>query len=1261
MGTITYLWQRDGKPSHGGYVKDGENGVDGLNSANRMTISPDGKHIYITAINDRAITWHERNATTGAVTFLGYVKDGENGVDGLRGARDVAISPDGNDVYAVGAADDGISWYDRNVTTGALTFRSFLKDNQNGMDGLNGAMALVISPDGKNIYIAGREEDAVTWVDRNTSTGEITFNGFLKNGTNGITGLNFPVSIDISFDGNHIYLVGRDDNAVSWFDRNTTNGDLSFSGYVQNGSNGINNLLSPENLLLTSSGDFLYVSSPEANSTLWFSRDSSTGNLTYISSITDGINGVSGIKGAYYLSLSPNEENLYVSAKTDYSIAWFDRNTTSGSLNYGGKLTYDTADYIPTKDPTGAQVSADGKYFYQLGGSSDDIAWLTRNPTSGSLLYQKSGPSYTLTNDDINKRISVVAKFTDGGGNLVLKSSSDTQLVQPPIYIPLTNANFQNAVNLWFSDEANATATYGHISDWNTSAVTVMSFAFKDRTSFNEDIGDWDTSSVVYMNQMFWGASSFNQDIGDWNTSAVTSMGHIFSGATSFNQDIGRWNTESVTAMHHLFYGASSFNQDIGNWSTSNVIHMPSMFNGASSFNQDISDWDTRSVLDMNSTFKGAASFNQDLSDWNTSSVTYMTEMFTNATGLSNTNKGLMHQSFSSNSNWPYDWSELVPNEISHISMKASVANTESLLVGIEIEKSVDVVIRVTGPSFTGGIADPIFVIYDSDSNALFQNDDWSSSTSASELTNNNWAPSQNVESADIVTLTAGNYTIAASDYNQNSGIVGVDIINTNSSANGKIKSLNVTGRVLTGAIFEHNFTIAGGQLPIRILGLGKGYDTLQQYGITNALPDPTIQLNQIDPFTNNWSESAFNDDWEQDSRSNEISLTSYASASSSKESALIRDLRSGSYQFSVSDINTSSAGFIDFTIIDMGEGNHTQVKLPTSLLSYSNINLSENQPVGTTVIDFNNTDPNGNSLSYSLVSGNGDNNNSLFTIESNGTLKSATIFDYESNASLYSIRVQVKDDKNASVEKNLTIVLNNDPNESGQPLTDANFQDAVNLWFSNEANATATYGHIKDWNTSAVTAMSFAFKDQTSFNEDIGDWDVSSVTNMREMFRNASSFNQDIGDWNTSSVTAMQQMFEGASVFNQPISNWNTSSVTMMGNMFKNAFSFNQDIGGWNTGSVTAMHGMFEGATAFNKPIGDWNMAGVTNIRKMFLNATSFNQDISDWNTSSVTTMNEVFEGATAFNQDISDWNVSSATNMNNMFLNSNSLSNFE
>ena len=136
--------------------------------------------------------------------------------------------------------------------------------------------------------------------------------------------------------------------------------------------------------------------------------------------------------------------------------------------------------------------------------------------------------------------------------------------------------------------------------------------------------------------------------------------------------------------------------------------------------------------------------------------------------------------------------------------------------------------------------------------------------------------------------------------------------------------------------------------------------------------------------------------------------------------------------------------------------------------------------------------------------------------------------------------------------------------------LDNSNFQTAVNLWFSNQADANATYGHISDWNTSAVTDMSDAFSGRTTFNEDIGNWDVSSVTNMREMFKSASSFNQPIGGWNVSAVANMRCMFQGASSFNQPIGNWNTASVTDMGWMFRWAYAFNQPINNWN---VTTCH----------------------------------------------------------------------------------------
>ena len=606
----------------------------------------------------------------------------------------------------------------------------------------------------------------------------------------------------------------------------------------------------------------------------------------------------------------------------------------------------------------------------------------------------------------------------------------------------LNDSNFQDAVNLWFSDELNATWTYGHISDWNVSAVTNMFSAFKGRSSFNQSIGDWNTSSVTTMALMFNGASSFNQPIGNWDTSSVTLMHNMFDGASSFNQAIGDWNTSTVTHMHFMFYGASSFNQAIGDWDTSSLTHMGQMFNGASSFNQAIGDWDTSSVTNMYGLFIGASSFNQSIGDWDTSSVTHMGQMFKGASSfnqnvsgwniekvtllgqifadvpaLTNFNKGLIYEKFSINSNWGHDWSALVP---------------------------------------------------------------------------------------------------------------------------------------------------------------------------------------------------------------------------------------------------------------------------PRNLTPLAQLAILENQPSGTIVGEFNATDSNDGNITYHLV--NGENNNSLFTLDTNGTLKTATTFDYESNASSYSITVQAKDELNATTEGNFSITLQNvvedldqdgtedhydddidgdgftnaeelaigsDPRSAvGLPLNDSNFHDAIALWFDAEANATATYGHISNWDVSSVTNMTGAFKNRMDFNKNIGNWDTSAVINMSEIFSGASTFNQPIGEWDTSSVTNMNGMFREATNFNQPIGDWNTSSVTNMAFMFNNAQSFNQLVYNWDTSSATNLNEMFRGAAAFNQPLGNWDTSSVTDMNAMFLEASTFNQPIGDWDTSSVTIMSYMFHKALAFNQPLGNWDTSSVTSMRAMFL---------
>ena len=143
-----------------------------------------------------------------------------------------------------------------------------------------------------------------------------------------------------------------------------------------------------------------------------------------------------------------------------------------------------------------------------------------------------------------------------------------------------------------------------------------------------------------------------------------------------------------------------------------------------------------------------------------------------------------------------------------------------------------------------------------------------------------------------------------------------------------------------------------------------------------------------------------------------------------------------GSYNSGTDQNNTAGTNQGHGRVIITSLSGHAPANNPPSdLNSTAPLAFSENQPVGTVVGEFNATDADsGSSLSYHLVSGAGDVNNSLFTLDANGTLKTATTFDYESNASSYSIRVQVKDEHNASVAGVFSVTLLDDTNESSLP-----------------------------------------------------------------------------------------------------------------------------------------------------------------------------------------------------------------------------------
>jgi hypothetical protein len=96
----------------------------------------------------------------------------------------------------------------------------------------------------------------------------------------------------------------------------------------------------------------------------------------------------------------------------------------------------------------------------------------------------------------------------------------------------------------------------------------------------------------------------------------------------------------------------------------------------------------------------------------------------------------------------------------------------------------------------------------------------------------------------------------------------------------------------------------------------------------------------------------------------------------------------------------------------------------PTNL-ALSNNTVAENQVIGTVIGNLTSTDPDtGNTFTYSLVSGTGGTDNSLFTISGN-QLRTNAVFDFETKNS-YSIRVQTRDQGGLTYQKQLTINISN-------------------------------------------------------------------------------------------------------------------------------------------------------------------------------------------------------------------------------------------
>ena len=356
-------------------ISDGDGGlVDGLSGARSVAVSPDGKHVYVVGYDDNAVVALARDPIGGELTFLEVEQDEVGSVHGMLGPRFVTVSPDGKHVYIAGALDNSVVVFLRDATTGGLDWEQMQEDGEGIVDNLTSPNSIASSPDGKHVYVTSLGDDAVAWFGRNLSNGHLLYIAAVKNSDPGVDGLTFPTSVAVSPDGEHVYVTGGDDDSVVVLDRDPTSGTLTFIGRVQDDFESVDGLNGPLSVTVSPDGKHVYVAASLEDEVAIFSRNSTSGALTYVGIVKDGVGDVEGLSSPFSVTVSPDGRFVYVtSGGTSQALVMFVRDPSTGNLIFEDLAADGVGGVAGLADPRMSAVSPDGRNVYVSAASSHAV------------------------------------------------------------------------------------------------------------------------------------------------------------------------------------------------------------------------------------------------------------------------------------------------------------------------------------------------------------------------------------------------------------------------------------------------------------------------------------------------------------------------------------------------------------------------------------------------------------------------------------------------------------------------------------------------------------------------------------------------------------------------------------------------------------------------------------------------------------------------------------------------------------------------
>jgi fibronectin-binding autotransporter adhesin len=342
-----------------------------------VAISPDDNYVYVAASRSNAIAIFKRNATTGRLaqrpgTGGCIAANGAHGCAeavGLKGPNSVAVSADGKNVYATSVASDSVAIFSRDQSTGALTqagdgsgciANAAIAGCTTGR-ALDGADVVVASPDGDNVYVGAFFGNAVAVFDRDPSTGALTqpaddtgclVNTATANCTTGIA-LAAPEGLAISPDGDNVYAATAASSALDVFTRNPSTGALTQAGdgtgcianHTTTGCTTGIELQGANAVTVSPDDDDVYVTSLQSNSLTSFTRTPATGELAQMSGTSACVKYVVAVgcslgramSAPEGLTVSPDGANVYAAAFQSGAVDVLNRNDSGAVIQKAGR------------------------------------------------------------------------------------------------------------------------------------------------------------------------------------------------------------------------------------------------------------------------------------------------------------------------------------------------------------------------------------------------------------------------------------------------------------------------------------------------------------------------------------------------------------------------------------------------------------------------------------------------------------------------------------------------------------------------------------------------------------------------------------------------------------------------------------------------------------------------------------------------------------------------------------------------------------